>query len=136
MNNKGFASFSAIGAILSVFFSLIIAYVIFGIFNAPQYADFGFICCFVVFNLIILVGLATLGGVIANVCGMPTLSACWTAAIIYTVIQFASTFAYLLTAPAMVGNQLYILGNLILAFILLLVVLPIISSGVRHSKDK
>ena len=136
MNNKEPSTFSPVGALLSIFFSLIIAYVIFGIFDAPKFDDFGYICCFVVFNIVALVSLSTFGGAISKACGLPTLSACWVSAVVYSIIQFASTFTYLARASSDEGNKFYVLGNLILAFILLTVTLPIISFGARREKNK
>lgn len=137
LNNKGAASLSIVGLLISVFFSLIMAYVIFGIFNAPKWTEvFPFMCSFVLFNLVVLVALAAFGGMISQKCGVPTLGACWTATVIYTAIQFTSTFTFMALVPETSSNSFYILGNLCLAFILLLVTAPIISSSAKYEKNK
>lgn len=136
MNKLGNSVFSAVGTLLSIFFSLIVAYAAFGIFDLNTFKDVGFICTFLGFNLIVIIVLSTFGKAVAEKCGTPALASSWVVTVIYTVIQMISSFYYLIFGNSETSSSFYILGNLILAFILLLVMLPILSFGAKHERDK
>ncbi|NLZ46424.1 MAG: hypothetical protein GX896_06990 [Clostridiales bacterium] len=136
MNKLCNSVISGVGSLLSVFFSLIVCYAAYGIFDAADSDNVVFISCFLGFNIVMIVIVATFGGAISEKCGTPALASSWVAIVIYTVIQMTSTFAHIIGKTGENSGKFYVLGNLILAFVLLLVMLPILSSGAKHEGDK
>lgn len=128
--------FSIIGLILSVCFSAIILYVLFGVINITLWtAALTFLNIFTFINLIVIIALACFGGIISKKCGTPALSVCWTVTGLYTIMQFVSTLIFTATIPKEEISHFYNIFNFVLIFAVLLITLPVLRSGSNHHNE-
>ena len=120
---------SIIGGILSLFFAGIIIFVMAVIIEITQFESGVAAIVFTSINLFIITALAFSSYFLAKKTTMVCMTNLWTVTALYTIIGIVHMAVKISEAAAM----WYILFHLILLFVYLLIVAPIILSGIRQN---
>ena len=128
MNNQH-GRLPIIAILLTLCFSGIMMFVLFGILSLPERTGGIARIVFSCINCLMLIALASGGNILSRVTSVATVIQLWSVTMFYTVAQFGSVF---IGINIWYGN-LYVLYQLIILFIYLCVALPILSISYKKN---
>jgi len=131
-NDKSSSSFtigSFLGLILCCFFSAIIAYVLYAI-KFMDYPASNTAIIFVVFNLVSITAVVTLGRAIQKIITTASYIQIVSVTVLYTLFQFIHMFVYIRT-DNVVRYNIY---HMCILFCYLVIITPVILTGAKKNK--
>ena len=131
MNNQNGRT-PIIAIILTLGFSAIVFYILFGILMLADRPGGTARIVFSSINCLLLIGLASQGGTIRRFTNTATLIQLWSVTSLYTIVQFVSVF---MGVSTWYGKG-YVLFQLIALFVYLCVALPVLSISYKRNNNQ
>jgi hypothetical protein len=124
--------FPIVACLLTLCFSAIMMYILFGILLLPEKAGGMERITFSILNCLIIILLAILGNTVRRLTSMATIIQLWCVTVLYTILQFGAVFFRI----DFWYGQNYVLYQMIVFFIYLCITLPVINISYRNIKNK